>query len=100
MLVDPSISAVLFAHNHDDQATRYSQTTSPPAHVVMSSYLRRLLSSLTTQGREIQDGVDLISRRQAEQHASEMAELRTREYLQTLMHYDSVLTHTQRSLTD
>jgi hypothetical protein len=97
MLVNPSISAVLLAHNHDDQAARYSRTTSPPTHVVMSNYLRRLLSSLTTQGHEIQSGVDVIRQKLED---SEMAELRTSEYLQTLMHYDSALTYTQRLLTD
>jgi hypothetical protein len=63
----------------------------------MYSYLGRYLSSLTTQGREIQDGVDVIKRKLED---SEMAELRTSEYLETSVHCDLALTHTQRSLTD
>jgi hypothetical protein len=97
MYVEPSISAALFAPNGD---ARYSRPISPPTHAVMSSYLKGLLNSLTVQGREIQDGVDLISRRQAEQQESEMADLRASENCITLTHYDSALTHTQRSLTD
>jgi hypothetical protein len=93
----PSISAVLLAHNHDDQAAHYSRNASPPTHAVMYNYLKGCFGSLTTQGREIQSGVDVIRQKLED---SEMAELRTSEYLQTLIHYDSALTHTKRLLTD
>jgi hypothetical protein len=93
----------------------------------MFKSLKRRFRSRTTQVREIQDGVDVISRRQAEQqesqmtdlrgreiqdgvdlvrqkleeqHNREMADLRASEYFAHPMCCDSALTLAQRSLTN
>jgi hypothetical protein len=55
------------------------------------------LSSLATQGHEIQDGVDAIKRRLED---SEMADLRASEHFATPVYCGLALTHAQRSLTD
>jgi hypothetical protein len=89
--------------------------------------LKRRFKSHTTEVREIQDGVDVISRRQAEQqesemtdlrgreiqdgfdlvrqkleeqHSREMADLRASEYFAPPVYCDSALTLAQRSLTN
>jgi hypothetical protein len=52
------------------------------------------------RGREIQDGVDLIRQELKEQHNREMADLRASEYFAPPMYCDSALTLAQRSLTN
>jgi hypothetical protein len=80
MHVDPSISAALLAHNHDDQVARYSRSTSPTIRAMMSDHHRADVSSLTSQSHDIQDGVDAIKRKLEE---SEMADLRASEHFAT-----------------
>jgi hypothetical protein len=97
MYVDPSISAALLALNHDSQAARYSRSTSPPTRAVMSDHHTADVTSLISQSRDIQDGVDVIRRKLED---SEMADLRTSQYFETSVHCDLTLTHGQRSLKD
>jgi hypothetical protein len=63
----------------------------------MSDHDRTPLSSLTTQGHKIQDGVDKIDRRLED---SEMADLRASEHFATHVICGLALTRAQRSLTN
>jgi hypothetical protein len=59
---------------------------------------RLRLSSLTADGREIREGVDVIKRRLAEQQASELADLRTSESWSAPVNVTLALTPSQRGL--
>jgi hypothetical protein len=61
---------------------------------------RSRLNLLTAQGRETQETVEGISRRQAEQQEAELAELRASELFSTPVYGDSVLNHVKGSMTD
>jgi hypothetical protein len=57
-------------------------------------------SSRTAQGRELQEGIDVIRRRQAEQQESELAEMRTSELLSVPLNVALALTPSKkRSMT-
>jgi hypothetical protein len=61
---------------------------------------RSRLNLLTAQGRETQETVEGISRRQAEQQEAELADLRASESFLTLVYGNSVLNHAKGSMTD
>jgi hypothetical protein len=100
MHFDPSISAALFAPNHDDKATRDSPPTSPLTHTVMSDHHGADSSENAAHNLEIMDGIDGIRQSLKEQQDSEMADLRESEPFATPVHFDLTLTYTQRSLGD
>jgi hypothetical protein len=56
------------------------------------------LSSLTAQSRELQEGVDMIKRRQEEQQESALADMRTSESLSGPVNVELALTLSQRDL--
>jgi hypothetical protein len=55
---------------------------------------------LAAQGRETQQTVEAISRRQAEQQKAKLADLRASEWYSTLVHGDPSLTHVKRFMID
>jgi hypothetical protein len=61
-------------------------------------HTRLRLSSLTADGREIREGVDVIKQRLSQQQESELADLRTSESLSTPVNVSLALTPSQRGL--
>jgi hypothetical protein len=65
---------------------------------LLSIRTRLRLSSLTADGREIREGVNVIKQRLSQQQESELADLRTSESLSTPVNVALALTPSQRGL--